>query len=141
MCLILQHINSCAWFYNTLIVVPDFTTYFSSYRVCSVSTTVVPDCTTHYSCCTTQHTQHNTTLHYTTHNASQHTQYNTTQHYTTHTKHNTTHNTTQHSKSHTSATFLALQHKFCSILEHKSSVSFVLIFCVTSLPYLGDELV
>jgi hypothetical protein len=28
--------------------------------------------------------------------------------------------------------FLELTHKFCSILEHKSSVSVVLIVCVTS---------
>jgi hypothetical protein len=66
--------------------VPDFTTYFRCYLFCSVSTTVVPDCTTHYSCCTTQQTQHNTTQLYTTLHTVLH---NTTQHNTTH--HNTTH--------------------------------------------------
>ena len=108
--------------------------------------------TQHNTTCTTQHTTpHYTTLHYTNttlHYTTQHTQhYTSTLHYTTHTtlhystQHTTQHNTTLHSKSHPSATLLALPHKFCSILEHKSSVSVVLRVCVTSWPYSGAEIV
>jgi len=120
-------------------VVPDLT-HDSCYCVSSVNTTVVANCATHYSCYTTQNyaTQHNTTLHNTTHyscyttHTTQHitavTQHYTTQHITAVTQH-TQHNITHYScyRTHTTQHYTT-QHNTFQLLHNSKLIALSCLF-------------